>query len=134
MRRAAGDEREQRLAERIGLALQDAEVVPADVGVLGGEDDEALVGECRAERVVQASCSRIDDHVRPAFQPVLADDHRPPFARLEILGQEQHAVGEHVGVDVEHDLVAGPLRLVDEFAGRGLAGRLGGSRLPMTSE
>ena len=48
----------------------------------------------------------------PAFEPVLADDHRPPLARLDVLGHEQNAVGEHVGKDVEHHFVAGVQRLV----------------------
>ena len=40
---------------------------------------------------------------------MLADDHRPPLARLEVLGHQQHAVGEHVGKHVQHHLVAGPV-------------------------
>ena len=48
----------------------------------------------------------------PAFEPMLADDDRPPLARLDVLGHQQNAVGEHVGKHVEHDFVAGVQRLV----------------------
>src|SRR5262249_52374822 len=43
-----------------------------------------------------------------------------PLPGLEVLRQEQDAVGEDVREDVEHDLVAGPVRLIVELPGAGV--------------
>ena len=111
-----GDEREQRQLERVGLALQQAESIAADVRVLRGEDDVAAVGQVGAESVVRGLDRPVDDHLRGALQAVLADDHRPPLAGLDVLGQQQDAVGEHVRIDVENHLVARPLVVVHDPA------------------
>ena len=92
-----------------GLALRckHAELVVADVRVLRRVDDVAPVGELGAEGMVVFGVFLGVDHVgRPAFQAVLADDHRPLLAGLQVLRQQQDAVGEHVGVEVERHFVA----------------------------
>ena len=62
--------------------------------------------------IVRAVDLGVGDVAGPAFQAVLADDDRAFFALLDPLGQEQDAVGDHVGKDVHDDLVAGELGLV----------------------
>ena len=86
----ADDEREERQAQRVGLALQDAELVLADVGVLRRVDDVAAVGELCAEGVVVLRLHLRVDHVRrPAFEPVLADDHGPFLPGLRSFGRSR---------------------------------------------
>ena len=137
--------------QRMRLALDLAEPVLADVRVLRRERDEAFFGQARGEAVVEVRVDRRVGHFpRPAFEPVLADDDRAPLAGLEVLRHEQDAVGEHAGPDVEHDLVAAELRLVEHrrvrgFGGRGRVGqpaddlvpdvaRIGGRGLPALAE
>ena len=72
-----------------GLALRwsVAEAVAEDVGVLRRVGDEALLGESAGEAVVVVVVDlRVGDVLRAALEPVLADDHRPPLARLSPLG------------------------------------------------
>ena len=115
----ADDEREERQLERVGLALQDAELVLADVRVLRRVDDVAQVGELGAERVVvlasapwdcTTSCGRPSS---PCWQTTTGR-FSPGFRSL---GKQQDAVGEDVRVEVERDLVALPLRRVVQLAG-----------------
>ena len=47
---------------------------------------------------------------------MLADDHGPFFARLDVLGQAHDAPGVQPGPDVEHHLVADPLRFIVDLA------------------
>ena len=85
------DDREQRLAERVGLALQRAEVVLADVRVLRGERDEAALGQLGGEALDRRLVFSLlaDDVLRPAFEAVLADDDGPLLAGLQVLGQQR---------------------------------------------
>ena len=55
------DDREERFAERVGLALEHAEVVAAAVRVLRREDDEAALGQPRGEGLVGAVAAALSD-------------------------------------------------------------------------
>ena len=116
------DDREERLLQRIGLALQRAEAVLEDVQVLRREGDEAALGQLGGEVVIGRVVAR-DDVLGTPFQAVLADDDRPPLARLKVLRHQQNAVGDHVGKDIEHHLVAGPRRRVVGLARAGIGGQ-----------
>ncbi len=74
------DEREERRAYRVGLAIEPAVAVLAAIQVVRREDDEAAVGERRAE-VVVGRLPAIDRVARQAVAAVLHDDDRPPLAR-----------------------------------------------------
>ena len=90
------DEGEQRRLDRVGLAAEEAIAVLAAIGVVRREDDEAALGQPGGDsrdRPVFPSMTIL----RHAVAAVLADDHGPFLARLEILRQQQHAPGEHVG-------------------------------------
>ena len=101
------DDREERFLDRIGLALQRAEAIAEEIKVLRGEGHEAAVGQ--PGRVIVIELAVAEEHVGgPALQAVLADDHRPPLARLDVLGHQQHAIREDVGKHVQDNLVAGP--------------------------
>src|SRR5438132_9535913 len=94
------DDRKESLAQRVRLALQRAEAVLKYVKVLRREGDEAALGQASGEGFVVRISFLADRVLRPAFQTVLADDHRPFFARLQIGGQKQNAVSDHVGENV----------------------------------
>ena len=118
------DHREERLLERVRLALEGPEAVAEDVEVLGREGDEPAAGEGRGEVVVRLVVDlRVGHVLRSAFEAVLADDDRPPLALLDPLRHEQDAVGDHVREDVEDDLVAEELRVVVDLAGARVGGQ-----------
>ena len=50
--------------------------------------------------------------LRTALEAMLANHHWPPFAGLEVLGQEKNPVSDHVRKHIQHDFVTGPLGLV----------------------
>src|SRR5262249_49118327 len=53
------------------------------------------------------------------WQPVaavLAYDHGTFLTGLDVLRHQQHAPGDHVGIHIDEDLVAGPLRFVVDQA------------------
>src|SRR6185436_5350347 len=114
------DHREKSLAQRIDLALKDAELVLAAIRIVRHEHDEAALRQPRAEGLVIAVAAGVgvlgDDIVWNTFQPVLAYDHWPALAGLEIFGHEQVSPRENFGQNVEHDFVAGPLGTVSELA------------------
>jgi hypothetical protein len=56
----------------------------------------------------------IGDIRRSTLQSMLADHHRTLLARLQVFGQQQDAVGEDIGPDVEHHLVPPELRLLED--------------------
>ena len=86
---------------------------PKDVEILRRERDEALFGQADGELVIGGAFDLgVGDVLRPALQAVLADDDGAFFPVLDPLGQEQDAVGDHVGEDVHDDLVAGELGFV----------------------
>ena len=107
--RMLGDDHgEEGVAQRVRLALELAEAIDADVRVLGRIDDIAPVGELGAEAVVDRLHARVDDRLGRPLQPVLADDHGPSLARLQVPGQEQDARGVDVGDDGDPHGIAGP--------------------------
>jgi hypothetical protein len=117
------DDREQRLLQRVGLPLQGAEAVPKDVRVLRRVGDEAALGQLRRVHVIRRVIDLGIGHVlRAPLQPVLADHDRPPLARLDVLGQKQNAVSNHVRENVEHDFVASVFRLVVNLSRAGISG------------
>ena len=104
-----------------------------EVQVLRREGHEAAIGQPGGKVVIGGIVAR-KDVGRPAFQAVLADDHRPPLARLDVLGHQQHAVGEHLGQHVQHDFVADPLLARRNSCGScGFAGSGRMSKRPITS-
>ena len=109
------DEREQRELHRVPLAVEHPVEVLAAVRVVRREGDEAAFREPGRE-VVVGRVVALDHVFGQAVPAVLADHDRPLLALLDPLGHQQHAPGEDVGIDVEHDLVAGPLRRVVDLA------------------
>ena len=101
------DVAEQRPLQRVALALKRPEAVSAAVGVLGGVGDEASLGQLGRERlVITEAVSGGGDRVhRDTLEPMLADDHRPFLAGLDVLGHQQDARGDHVGIDVDHGFI-----------------------------
>ena len=92
-------------------------MVLADVRVLRRIDDVAAVRELGAEGVVGPRLRPwIDDVLWPAFEAMLADDHRPVLAGLQVFRHKQDAVGEDVRIEIERDFVAFPFRLVVDQA------------------
>src|ERR1019366_3754413 len=71
----AEDEGEKRELERMRKPQQEAEFVPADIGVLRAVNHKAVVGEIRGETVivVLALAIRLDQILGAAIQPILAD-------------------------------------------------------------
>ena len=55
----------------------------------------------------------------------MADDHRPFFTRLDVLGHQQDASGDHVGVDVDHGFPATVCGGVQDLAGADIGGHVG---------
>ena len=107
----ADDEGKDGELEGVGLALQHPEAVSSPVGVVGGEDDETLLGQAGSKGPIVAKASNVGpDHVlgKP-LQTVLSHHHRAPFPGLKIFGNQQDSPGEDVGPDVEHHLVPRPL-------------------------
>ena len=90
------------------------------VRIMGSENDEAALGKARCEPFVSRIARRFrvlrDRVFRQAFQTVLADNHRPPFARFQILWQQQHAPGKNIRPDVEHHVVTSPFLAVMDLA------------------
>jgi len=114
----ADDEGKQRQLEGMAEALQDAETVLADVGVLRGVDDEALVGEGGSEVVIEVVVDfGIGDVGGAAFEPVLADDNRAALAGAQVFGDQKDSAGEDLRPDIEHYLVAREGRLIENEAG-----------------
>ncbi len=111
---------EEGLAEGITLALEGAETVFEDVGVLGRERDESAVREASGVVVIGVVIS-FDEVLGATFKSVLADHHRTTFAGLEILWNQQDSVRDDVGEHIEDDFVTGPA-----FAFVGAAGARGG--------
>ena len=69
------DKREQREFERVGQALQDAEVVLADVGILRCVGDKTALGQAAGVAVVGGVVDgRVGHVLGAALQTVLADD------------------------------------------------------------
>src|SRR5262249_35423742 len=118
-------DREERLAERVGLPLQGAELVLADVQVLRRERDEAAAGQFGRERLVGGVALLADGVLRPALEPMLADDDRPLLAGFQVFRQKQNSIGDPIGENVEDDLVAGPVVGLVGLA----AARVGGQQL-----
>ena len=111
------DQREQRLLERVGLALKRAEAVLEDVEILRRERDVSLLGKPHGVLVIGRVLDlRVGNIARTPLEPVLANHHGPLFTFLDILGQEQDAVRKNVGEDVHHHFVAGEERLVEDLS------------------
>ena len=110
---------------RVGLAAEPAVAVFAAVEIVRREDDEAALGQLRGEIVIVRASSPSTTSLGTPSASVLADDHGPPLARLEILGHQQNAPGKHVLPDVEHHFVADPLFRVVDLARAGIEGRQG---------
>ena len=107
------DDREERLAQRVGLALKRAEAVFKDVQVLRCKRDEPSLGQTDGVLVVRrVVLLGVGDVLRAALQAVLANHHRALLAVLDVLGQEQDAIGDHVREDVHHHFITRVLRLV----------------------
>ena len=121
----AEDEAEEGGLEEVGFALDLAEACLAVVGVLGGIDDVAEFDESSGELVVDGSGFGIDGVAGVSFEAVLADDEGAFFTGGKVFGDEEDAVGEDVGVDIEEEFVAGPGGQVVEFAGAGPEGEGG---------
>src|SRR3974390_3271061 len=94
----------------MALALDLPEAVLADIRVLGSVDYEPLVRQARSEvMVIRAIDFGIRDVLRAPFEAALADNHRAALAGFEVLGNQQNAVGEYVGPDIQNHLVAAEL-------------------------
>ena len=101
------DKREERAADGVGFAIQPAVAVFPTVEVVGGEGDEAPLGEFGG-KVVVGRLATVDGVPGHAIPPVLADDNGPPFTGLEVFGKQQHSPGNQVVVDIEDHVVGGP--------------------------
>ena len=129
----AEDEGKERQLQRMGLALDQAEAVVADVGVLRRVRDEALVGQPRGEVVVvRAIDGRIGHVARASLEAMLADDHGPAFAGVEILRHEQNPVREDVRARRPASPRSRGISGVNSSRVRGLRQRGSGKR-PITS-
>src|SRR5690606_20861636 len=117
------DRREERLSDRVRFALKRPEAVPEDIEVLRREGHEAAPRELGREGFVVVVILLADDRLRPSLEPVLADDDRTAIARDGIVREEEDAVGDHIGKDVEHDLVTGPTLAFVALARTGARGR-----------
>ena len=131
----AQDEREQRELERMRFALDQAEAIFADIGVLRSKGDEAFLGQPDGVPVIGWRIQLWVGYVgRPPFQAVLANHYGTPFTRLQIFGNQQNSISE----DVRATRPASP-RSRETSARRrsavtrGFAGTLGAGRRPMTS-
>ncbi len=63
------------------LALQRTKAVAEQIEILRGEGHEPPLGQAGGEIVIVGAVAH-DRIAGPAFQPVLADDDRPPLVRL----------------------------------------------------
>lgn len=113
----AEDEAEEGGLEEVGFALDLAEACLAVVGVLGCIDDVAEFDELSGELAVDGAWFGVDGVSGVAFEAMLADDEGSFVAGGKVFGEEEDAVGEDVGVDIEEEFVAGPGGLIIEFAG-----------------
>ena len=73
--------------------------------------------------------ARVGDVPGAAFEPVLADDNRTPFAFLYVLGHEQNTESKDIGVNVQHDFVAEVLWLVENETAARIGGHAGIGKL-----
>ena len=78
------DEREERLADGLGLELLHAEEIKVLESVLRGEGDESALGESRRKSLVSVVFPFADDIQRSAFKPVLTNDDGTLFSRSEV--------------------------------------------------
>ena len=113
------DVAEEAALQRVAFALQRAEAILTTVGVLRRVGDEAAIRQFVREGRVGAeplpvSCESVHRH---ALEAVLTDHHRPLLARPHVLGEQQDSARNHVGIDVEDDLVGGVPRFVEYLAG-----------------
>ena len=53
---------------------------------------------------------------------MLADDHRPFLARLDVLGHQQDSPGDHVGIDIDGGFPAAVGRSVEDLPGADIEG------------
>ena len=118
----------------LALRLEPAVAVLAAVEVVRREGDETARRPAgRQNRCRPCRRASIVSRGTP-LRPVLADHHRPPLARLDVLGHQQDAPGEHVRPDVQHHVVAGPLRRLEDLARAGVGAAAGARRSgPCTS-
>ena len=95
------------------LTLDLTKAVLPDVRILWREGDEALIRQSNGESMVEGGVDLRVRHIsRPPLQPVLANDDRTPFSRLNILRNEQNAGGEDARPNVQHHFIAEEFRLV----------------------
>ena len=111
------DEGEEGFADGVGFELEGAEAIFEDVEVLGGEGDEAALGEGGGEGLVVVVAGLADGVLGAALEAVLADDYGTASARGDVIRDEQEAVGEQAGEDVEDDLVGGDAVGIGDGAG-----------------
>ena len=116
------DDREECLADRLGLELLHPEKIEILVSVLRGEGDEAAFGEARCEGLVGIKVGLPGHVLGRAFEPVLADDDGTLFTReeVEVFWQGQNAVGDHLFATALH-------HIHEHFVGQGLVSHLIGS-------
>jgi hypothetical protein len=99
----AEDEAEEGGLEEVGFALDLAEACLAVVGVLGCIDDVAEFDELSGELAVDGAWFGVDGVAGVAFEAMLADDEGSFVAGGKVFGEEEDAVGEDVGVDIEEE-------------------------------
>ena len=102
-----------------------AEAVMTVVGVLRGIDDVTQFDESAGEVVVHGAFFEVDGVSRRAFQAMLTDDEGASFAGGKAFGDQEDAIGEDLGIDIQLDFVAGPGGFVIDFAGAGFEGQGG---------
>src|SRR3954453_11101783 len=108
------DDAEKRFLDRIGLALKGTKAIREDIEVLRREGDETAIGQLsrKALVILGAIAFLEEDILRPAFESVLANNHGTLLALLQILRQQQNAIGDDIGEDFENNLMADPFLLV----------------------
>lgn len=107
------DERKEGQLKRMPFALDQAKPVLADIWVLRSVGYEALFRQFQREVMVSAFRGLWRRHVGSTpFEPMLANHHGAPFARPDIFRNQQNAVGEHTGPDIQHHLVSAKLWLI----------------------
>src|SRR6266571_5829183 len=115
------DEGKQRRLYPVRLAAEPTIAVFAAIKIVWRKYHEAQIGQLRRELVVVVSISGcLNDIGGHAASSVLAHHHRPPLARLDVLGHKQDAPCKNILPDVEDHFISNPrLRIID-FAATGV--------------
>ena len=119
------DEGEKRAPHRVGLAVQPAVALLPPVEVVRGQGDETPTRQ-HGGHVGVTRFARVDGVARQPVPTMLADHHRPAFARLQVLGQHEGAPGEESVVHIQHHVPGNPVGSLRNLAGArpGRHGRL----------